>query len=124
MSAFWVRGGQPAMRTRLGMALSTKGLNFRYEYDFGSTTSLTGRVVAFRQGSISRRAVRLLARNALPKLKCSSCSAPGELVCPFCSHAGLSLFCKTHAPAHPCAEDDAFLPVVNSPRTGVCDYSG
>jgi hypothetical protein len=124
MSAFWVRDGEAAMGAPLGRALPTKGLKFRYEYDFGSTTRLTGKVVALRQGSIGRHAVRLLARNAPPKLKCSSCGAPAELACPFCSHGGPSLFCMAHAPAHSCAGEGAFLPIVNSPRTGVCGYSG
>jgi hypothetical protein len=124
MSAFYVRGVEPAKRSRLGSVFRSKGIPFKYEYDFGSTTALKGKVIAFRDGSIGRSAVRLLARNTPLEWKCTSCKSPAELVCPLCIYSGPSLFCKKHAREHGCAEEDPFLPVVNSPRMGVCGYSG
>jgi hypothetical protein len=37
--------------------------------------------------------------------------------------AGSPFACAAHESTHPC-EDEAFLPVVNSPRMGVCGYAG
>jgi len=105
-------------------SLQRKGRAFEYEYDFGSTTALRGKVFGYREGSLGRNVVRVLARNTPLELTCASCGAPARLVCPFCIGTGPSLFCKTHAPQHPCAEEDVFMPTVNSPRMGVCGYTG
>ena len=124
MSAFYVQGVEPAMRSRLDSVFRAKGMLFKYEYDFGSTTRLKGKVVGFRNGSIGRLAVRLLARNAASAWQCSACGKPAELVCGLCLYSEDAFFCAKHAPEHGCAEDEPFLPVVNSPRMGVCGYSG
>lgn len=125
MSAFRVGRLEAAKRSPLGVMFRTKGLGFTYEYDFGSTTALKGKVIGFRSGSIGRAAVRLIARNApLPWACEEKCGAQAVVVCPFCIHSGPSLFCKTHAPSHPCADEEVWLPVVNSPRMGVCGYTG
>jgi hypothetical protein len=124
MSAFRVGRSELSKRTPLS-ALPAKGVAFQYEYDFGSTTALKGRVFGFREGSIGRSVVRLLARNTPPTLTCTACEAPATLVCPYCIYSEPCwLFCKTHAPQHPCAKDEVFMPTVNSPRMGVCGYTG
>jgi hypothetical protein len=105
-------------------SLQRKGLAFQYEYDFGSTTALRGKVLRYREGSLGRNVLRVLARNTPLKLTCDSCGALATLVCPFCIGSGPSLFCKTHAPQHPCAEEGVFMTTVNSPRMGVCGYTG
>ena len=47
-----------------------------------------------------------------------------RLVCAFCGDDG-GFVCEAHRASHACSEDDeAFLPVVNSPRMGVCAYAG
>ena len=124
MSAFYVQGVEPAMRSRLGSVFRAKGIPFKYEYDFGSTTRLKGKVIGFRNGSIGRQGVRLLARNKAPGWRCSACGNPAELVCGLCLDSEDAFFCATHAPEHGCAEEEPFVPVVNSPRMGVCGYSG
>ena len=104
--------------------LKQKGRAFDYEYDFGSTTSLTGQVLGSREGSPGRHAVRLLARNVPLPWVCAECSKPAVLVCSLCAESAPSTFCRVHAPDHPCAADEPFLPIVNSPRMGVCGYTG
>ena len=123
MSAF--RLGRTELSKRSALAsLQAKGVAFQYEYDFGSTTALKGKVVRYREGSLGRQVVRVLARNVAPKLECAECGEPATLVCPFCVDSGPFLFCAAHAPGHPCADEDAFMPTVNSPRMGVCGYTG
>lgn len=123
MSAFRLGRAELSKRSALG-SLQAKSVAFQYEYDFGSTTALRGKVLGYRKGSLGRNVVRLLARNIPLKLTCALCDAPASLVCPFCIDSGPCLFCETHAPQHPCAEEDVFMPTVNSPRMGVCGYTG
>ena len=123
MSAFRLGRQELSMRTSL-MSLGGRGGAFQYEYDFGSTTALAGKIGSTRDGSLGRRVVRLLARNTPLPLTCSLCTAPATLICSYCIHAGACLFCSKHAGQHPCDTEDALLPVVNSPRVGVCGYTG
>lgn len=124
MSAFLVERREAAMRSKVGDTLGRTGVAFAYDYDFGSTTSLRGKVVAVREGRLGRAATRLLARNDPPLWHCEACKRPATLVCPFCMGERPYLFCAEHAKRHPCAEEEAYLPVVNSPRMGVCAYTG
>lgn len=100
------------------------GLEIGYEYDFGSTTELRLRIAGVREGNSGRRLVSLLARNDPPVWPCTVCHQPATLVCPFCMYEGEPFYCQTHAPQHKCDDDEAWLPVVNSPRMGVCGYTG
>lgn len=96
---------------------------FEYEYDYGSTTHLDLRVVDVREGSKPDRGVRVLARNEMPDFRCADCGEPATQICPSCWEN--SLFCDECAPEHPCYIDyDGLLPLVNSPRTGECGYTG
>ncbi|MBN2372071.1 MAG: hypothetical protein JXO72_16435 [Vicinamibacteria bacterium] len=123
MSAFFRDRTEIGKQATLG-SLASKGVAFQYEYDFGSTTALKGKVLGYRKGSIGRQVVRLLARNKPPRLVCAACGAPATQICSYCIHSGACLFCDAHAAEHPCAEEEALLPTVNSPRMGVCAYRG
>jgi hypothetical protein len=113
-----------AMNVALSEVLLSPGQRFSYQYDFGSTTELVFRVVGKRDGYIGRSPVRLLARNEAPTWLCAVCKAPANHVCPYCLDEGEPFCCREHIAAHSCGEPEAFLPVVNSPRMGVCGYSG
>lgn len=120
---FGFNRNEHSMNAKVSHVLSP-AQRFGYEYDFGSTTDLSLRVVATRSGVIGRRATRLIARNEAPVWPCVVCQAAATVVCPYCLRGGEPFFCAVHAPDHECAEEDAFLPVVNSPRMGVCGYTG
>ena len=122
MSAFRIDQEELAMNIAIGTAFKSTNTKVHYEYDFGSTTLLTGSVVRRRVGSIGKAPVRLLARNAPLAFTCRKCASPATVVCPFCLKGGL--FCDAHADAHVHAKEEAYLPVVNSPRMGVCGYTG
>jgi hypothetical protein len=124
MSAFRVGRRELTMRTATASAFSHAASKVEYEYDFGSTTALTGELVGKRQGSIGRAPVRLLARNEPIVWPCCECEAPATLVCPFCIDSDTALFCAAHADLHEHADEEVYLPVVNSPRMGVCGYTG
>lgn len=97
------------------------GAEFNYEYDFGSTTILTGTVISSRSGEL-KEDLRLLARNHLPEyFQCTTCQKIPIVICTSCD----DLFCEQCKNEHKnCADDDYTLPVVNSPRMGVCGYTG
>ncbi|MCL4248426.1 MAG: hypothetical protein KJ065_09810 [Anaerolineae bacterium] len=95
-------------------------INVSYEYDFGSTTELRLRYVSTRTGIAHGYKVQLLARNEAPVIPCEICGEPATLICKMCRWDGVWL-CAKHAPEHECG-DEYMLPVVNSPRAGVCAY--
>jgi hypothetical protein len=99
------------------------GTQFFYEYDFGSTTHLKLKVVTEYQGNVSEQTVQILARNEPPPIVCSSCGKPATQVCTACLYSGRGWLCDGCVAEHDCGED-ALLPVVNSPRVGVCGYTG
>ena len=127
-SAFGVFGGhrpvERSMNARLRDALPSVGEHFEYEYDFGSTTSLQIKMIGERTGRPGRGAVRLLARNTPPVWPCAVCGQPATVVCAYCLSDGRNAFvCTEHRRKHACGEDEGFMPVVNSPRMGVCGYT-
>ena len=124
MSAFRVGRRELAMTTATASAFAFAASKVDYEYDFGSTTALIGELVGTRLGSLGRESVRLLARNEPILWSCGECEAPATLVCPFCIDYGDTVFCDAHAAAHEHADEEVYLPVVNSPRMGVCGYTG
>jgi len=95
---------------------------FFYEYDFGSTTALKLKVVGHREGVMKKGDVQVLARNLPPEIACD-CGKPAVLVCTECMWDEAGWLCKSCAKNHECG-DDILLPVVNSPRVGVCGYTG
>ena len=132
MSAFEVGGKRYAsgpmdkemsMRTRLSEVLEV-GVKFFYEYDYGSPTALVLKVVALREHGLPKVAVQLLARNEAPQVSCQRCNIqPATQVCTECAWNGEGWLCEACAVAHECG-DEMCLPVVNSPRAGVCGYTG
>jgi len=123
-SAFRVGRRELAMTTVAAIAFARAASKVDYEYDFGSTTALTGELVGKRHGSIGRESVRLLARNEPILWLCGECKALATVVCPYCIDSDDGVFCDAHADVHEHADEEVYLPVVNSPRMGVCGYTG
>ena len=134
MSAFTIAGttysvgpmdefaDQP-MTAKLNKVLTTK-MKFQYEYDFGSTTELALTVVADRLIPKTKEKILLAARNEKPVIPCGACKdRPATMVCSCCGYDGGGWLCDDCAKDHECGEE-MLLPFVNSPRTGVCGYTG
>ena len=117
------RDRQRSLHVTLREALGGVTTWFKYEYDYGSPTYLRLRVRGSRSGVIGRQPVRLLARNEPPVWHCRVCGAPATALCCYCAAERDPLFCDEHSSQHRCG-DEALLPVVNSPRIGVCGYTG
>jgi hypothetical protein len=114
-------GGED-MDVPLGRVL-TRGLRFLHEYDFGTTTKLTLKVVAEPEGETGTDSIEILARNNPPLVTCDSCEEMATQVCTQCVDEGKGWLCDACAKEHECG-DDQILPLVNSPRCGICGYTG
>jgi len=114
--------GEVGMNVALGEVLRP-GMTFNHEYDFGTTTELALKVVSEGEGEIAEESVRLLARDDPPPITCESCGKIATKVCTQCIYEGDGWLCNACARKHKC-DEDMFLPVVNSPRVGVCGYTG
>lgn len=116
--------GNPSqfMERKINQALSL-GEKFTYVYDFGSSTNLELEIIESVAACPSKK-VTLLIQNDPPNFPCESCKQAADIVCSFCSDTTCSDCSKNHS----CAvkEDDTYMmmPLVNSPRTGVCGYEG
>ena len=113
---------EEAMAVPLGHVLRL-GLKFRYQYDFGSTTELALRVIGELESNAGKEPVRLLARNNPPPFVCDECGMPAAHICTDCAGSGGGWLCAACVSEHGCGEE-MLLPVVNSPRVGVCGYTG
>ncbi|MEE4112859.1 MAG: hypothetical protein V2I40_08600 [Desulfobacteraceae bacterium] len=94
-----------------------------HQYDFGSTTELMVQAMGRYHGPMKGK-IQILARNAQPIIPCDGCNAkPAVVICTECMWDDAGWLCEACAQTHDC-DEDMFLPVVNSPRTGICGYTG
>ena len=100
----------------------TDRLEFKHDYDFGTTTRLTLRVLGMVKVPLPAHEIRIVARNDAPEMLCE-CGQPATWVCTECYWDDEGLLCDKCAEDHECGEE-CLLPVVNSPRCGVCGYCG
>ncbi len=129
-----------SMDDTIELALPPEVDEFGYEYDFGSTTALVVRDVARghwdlaelaatseREDTVEQDGIVLLTRNDRPDCACTTCGDPASEICQTClrTRGPEALFCRDCADDHEAGCDrPAYLPVVNSPRSGVCGYTG
>ena len=115
--------GEKNMRVPLQRVVA-KGMKFLYEYDFGSTTALALKVVALWEPGTPNNTVQLLARNEPLPSPCDKCGKGiATQICTECDCSGKGWLCDACAETHECGSE-MLLPVVNSPRAGVCAYTG
>ena len=113
----WSGRGERKMTARIEDVADVP--KWSYEYDYGSTTRLALRPAGTRPGRGG--GVRVVARNLPPKVVCGTCGAPATQVNTVATSEDEWAFCDACAEEH---DEDYFLPLVNSPRTGVCGYTG
>ena len=113
-----------SMNVRLEEVLDV-GTRFYHTYDFGTSTELKLRVVGEREGRIGgREPLRILSRNEDPVWTCALCEQSATQICTYCMYEQENPFyCEAHAEDHDC-DEEMLLPVVNSPRMGMCGYTG
>lgn len=120
--AYWWDMRRKNMQVKLDEALSP-GQTCSYEYDFGSTTELLVKVISEYEVEMKGRDIQILARNSLPIVPCDVCAEPATSLCTQCIYEDKGCLCDACARSHECGEE-MLLPLVNSPRAGVCGYTG
>ena len=105
------------------------GQKFSYEYDFGSSTDLTLKVLSEREGAIQNQdededTIEILARNIEPVILCKVCGKPAKFVVGGYFDVEENAFCSKKCVKKSGEDAEMLLPVVNSPRVGVCGYTG
>jgi hypothetical protein len=104
------------------------GMKIEYKYDFGSSTNLLITVMDEYPCKADEPIV-ILSRNEPLGVKCDICATHFAVeICTAHDWEEPSQFCEKCAKKHvkTCADfaDYAAMPIVNSPRMGVCDYRG
>lgn len=117
---FEAEPGEHSLRVRLDRVFHP-GITCLYEYDFGTTTELRLQVLAEESHEATGKSIQLLARNIPPLIPCGVCGKPATSVCSACVYEPEGWLCAECARTHECGEE-MLLPVVNSPRTGMCAY--
>ena len=110
----------------LGKPLGSRlkpGVVFSHQYDFGTTTELALRIAGEHTAPALPGDLKLLARNEPPAIPCSVCAKPATQLCQECAEGGAGELCDACAGQHDCGEE-MLMPLINSPRTGVCGYCG
>jgi hypothetical protein len=116
---FYLRDNERNMDVPVGKVFGPD-LKFTHEYDYGSTTTLGLQVVGERAGALGKEhEIKLLARNEPPPILCRVCGQPAQWV-DTCAETEEDAVCDRCLDG----DDEGFLPVVNSPRIGVCGYAG
>jgi hypothetical protein len=120
-------------RSQIGMtrkvgAVFRPGVELTHVYDFGDSTVTLVKAVDERAGKrTGKHAIALMARNAAPTIACQECGAPATRLCTGCRYEDdePGTLCDAHAESHPHEDDYGEpMPLVNSPRTGMCGYAG
>ncbi len=108
-----------------------KDMSFGYLYDYGSSTEIEIKVVSSYLciTKNSRKSIKISARNDDIDFRCFKCKKEKATeICTICLYEKeggktQSSFCKSCAMKHECGEEMT-LPIVNSPRSGICGYTG
>jgi hypothetical protein len=105
----------------------TEGVILTHLYDYGSTSETLVQVKGLREGKpLTRHPLTMLARNRLPELACMVCRTPATWLCMECiiEDETTGTLCNQHAAEHPHDNYGDPVPIVNSPRLGICGYEG
>jgi len=96
-------------------------------YDFGTSSETMVEVANVREGRpLTKNPIALMARNHPPEYPCMECDKPAAYYCEECveEEDETGLLCEAHAKDHPHGNYGGPMPLVNSPRVGLCGYDG
>lgn len=96
-------------------------------YDFGTSSETLIKPSGTRTGRpLSKYPIFLMARNHPPEEVCMQCQQRASALCLECvyEHEASGFLCSNHAKGHPHDNYGDPMPLVNSPRVGMCGYDG
>jgi hypothetical protein len=120
------RGSEIPMGRQIARVLP-QGIELTHIYDFGTSSETMVKTVDVRRGTpLTPRPIYLMARNNIPEASCIECGQPASWLCVECMYESETqgTLCDEHAEDHPCQEYGEPIPLVNSPRLGMCGYTG
>ena len=104
------------------------GVEITHTYDFGTSSYTLIRSVAVRDGkpTNSSHPIALMSRNDEPEFECIECGQRASWLCIECMYENNveGTLCQQHSEQHPHDDYGDPLPLVNSPRIGMCGYDG
>lgn len=108
-----------------------RGVKLTHIYDFGTSSTTQIEAVEKRTGKpTTQKPIALMARNARPEARCLVCKKPAEWLCLECmiEEDRWGALCEAHVDEHVEEEEHGNygdpIPLVNSPRVGMCGYTG
>lgn len=120
------RGDEIPMGRRLQDVFEL-GNELTHIYDFGKSSETLIKAVDVREGkSVTSHPITLLVRNVMPESECIECKEPAAWLCMECfiEENDWGTLCDKHAKTHPHNDYGEPIPLVNSPRLGMCGYVG
>ena len=121
-------GGTDIGKARKANPIFEAGIVLRHQYDFGTTSETDIHAVGLRVGQpLSKHPIYLMARNNPPDFVCQECGQPATWLCLECvdeDDEKTGFLCDEHAQDHPHEAYGEPMPVINSPRMGMCGYEG
>jgi hypothetical protein len=103
------------------------GVELTHIYDFGTSSQTLLKAIDVREGRpLTDKPIYLMARNKMPEAVCVDCGKAAGWLCMECLIEGGSwtTLCQKHAEEHPHQDYGEPIPLVNSPRLGMCGYDG
>ncbi len=129
MSEFSTGGwGTPkvALTQKIGNVFKPE-VELLHYYDFGTTSETRVKFIAVREGvPTTKHPMALMARNLILEVPCIECKKTATMFCEECliEDAIFGALCAVHAKTHPHEEYGEPMPLLNSPRLGMCGYDG
>lgn len=120
-------GGDEIPKSRRVGEVFDEDTELTHIYDFGTESRTRIRTMDVREGApTTDPPIALMARNHKPEVACMECNREATWLCIECMYEtdDSGTLCDEHAEDHP---HDAYgppMPFVNSPRTGMCGYTG
>ncbi|MFQ5852250.1 MAG: hypothetical protein ACE5JU_16915 [Candidatus Binatia bacterium] len=129
LSQFSVGGwsGEEIPKRTQAKRIFQPGVELTHIYDFGTSSETLIKVVDIREGKpLISHPITLMARNNRPEAYCIECGQPALWLCLECMYEldEPGTLCDQHTQAHPHKDYGEPVPLVNSPRLGMCGYTG
>jgi hypothetical protein len=120
-------GGTKFAKTRLVQDVFGRTPVVTHIYDFGTSSETQLKMMGQREGApLTKHPITLLARNQMPEAVCIECGKPATFFCMECmiENDSPGMLCTQHAENHPHEDYGEPIALVNSPRLGMCGYTG
>lgn len=118
-------GQELPMDSKIGQIFK-KNIELLHIYDFGTSSETKIKCISTRRGkATTSHPIVIMARNHTPESYCSECGKPATMLCLECMYEDDDCtLCDEHAESHPHDDYGDPIPIVNSPRLGMCGYTG